>query len=102
MSTHATAGSNFGIEHDTVCELCSSGYECGKLRGALDILKSTIATHNDPETLKRYETLMREIDTNGYQYPDSTTPCNYADRHSQVTNITKRVIAFIKDITRDP
>lgn len=76
------------------CDHCSQSFECGVLSLALTILQKHIALENDSLSQAEYNAYLKEIETSGYRYPDSSSRCGLENNREAIRKFVQRAICL--------
>ncbi len=81
----------------SVCEVCTSSYQCGKLSSALEILKQAVS-RGDEVTREDYAALYDELRKAGYAYPIGVDFCDLKGESSEINDLIERATKLLSHI----
>ena len=83
----------------SVCEICPSGYQCGKLHSALELLKHAVE-EADEETRETCAGIHDNLLEKKFAYPSSDTFCDLKGHNSDINDIIEQATHVLKKISK--
>lgn len=84
----------------SVCDVCASSYQCGKLSSALEILDHVIP-RADEISRESYAEIRDNLLTTGYSYPVSVKFCDLQDSNDQINELIGQTTELLGVIHRN-
>ena len=86
-------------KRDSVCEVCVNGYQCGKLSGALDILKAAVGDA-DVVSREEYAEIHDRLRENEFAYPQSIKFCELKGNSAELNDLIEQATNVLENIRR--
>lgn len=78
-----------------VCDLCATGFDCGRLSTALKLLDADPGLKYDRLRYERVLAVKRQLIECGWGYPDSGQHCQMAGKANDVRALTAELIELL-------